>query len=86
MILRAVARHGACDGRCQPIALTRHRLDIGLTIGDGDEDSTQCGDRLLEAIVGDGEVAPARSDEIVLRNNGFCVRREVQQDTEVAVT
>ena len=71
--------------RGQAIALARHRLDIRIALRIGAERAAQRRDRLFEAVVADGRVAPAGGDQVVLRHDAAGVRGQVKEDAEIAV-
>ncbi len=80
-----LCRHRARHVRPEPVALARHRLDVRLTLWVWTKGAAQSGDRLLEAVVGDGDIIPACGDQRVFRDDDSGMRRQVQQHTQVAV-
>src|SRR5207249_7439306 len=72
----------ARDGRGEAISATRLRLDV-LVGWLRSECLAQRGDGLLEAVVGDGDIAPGDLDQAILREDLARVRDERVQQIEM---
>ncbi len=80
-----VARGSAFNLGGEAVSAARQCFDVGRTVGLVAKRPPQAGDRLLDAVIADRHVLPARLDQRVLGNDTSGAGRQQNQYVEVAV-